>query len=126
MTVGKKSSSWIDRVFRRAGSDDRKIDALYRAHIVPLAELARARGLSAVDLEPAARDGSYFVAYDAKGGYVHEIPSAEIGGRLEAAWAAGFLPEMKALARPLVALAAICGAESEESADVSSFVYEML
>ena len=53
------------------------------------------------------------------------LSEAELEGALRAHWAARGLPELAALAEPLMALAASLEVHEEQTPDISPFVYVM-
>ncbi len=99
------------------------LKTFYRERLLPLAEIARGRG---VEFFPLAKDEaaeSYYHDRNDDGNYVHEIDAADPAAELKTLWRD--LPELAALAEPIIALAESIKEDEETSEEVSPFIYAM-
>src|SRR5262245_58714530 len=95
----------------------------YRDRLLPLALIARERGLEFFPLSGDASAASYYKDRIDGGNYVHEIDSANLASELESMWQD--FPELAALSRPLVELADKIKEDEGSTEDVSPFIYAM-
>lgn len=98
------------------------LKTFYRERLLPLAEIARERG---VEFFPLAKDEaaeSYYHDRNDDGNYVHEIDADPVN-ELKTLWQD--LPELAALAEPIVSLAESIKEDEETSEEVSPFIYAM-
>jgi hypothetical protein len=98
---------------------------LFAERIMPLAALARERGVEFFPLGFDDRAKTYYVQRDDNGDYIHEIDEANLVEELGRVWQGDRLPEITALAEPLLALAEGLREKEETSEDVSPFIYAM-
>jgi hypothetical protein len=99
------------------------LTAFYRERLLPLAEIARERGIGFFPLSGNTDSESYYKGRDDDGNYVHEINSADLAGELEKLW--NDLSELKALAAAIAELAETIKEEGEAAEEVSPFIYAM-
>ena len=99
------------------------LKTFYRERLLPLAELARERGIEFFPLTGDAGAESYYKDRNDDGNYVHEIDSATLASELEKLWRE--FPELAALAAPVVELAEAVKEDQESSEEVSPFIYAM-
>jgi hypothetical protein len=99
------------------------LTAFYRDRLLPLAELAKERGVEFFPLGAEVDAESYYKDRSDDGNYVHKINSADLAGELAKLWAD--LPELAALAAPVVELAEAIKEDEESSEEVSPFIYAM-
>ena len=105
---------------------ERRLRSFYAERLLPLAAIARERGVEMFPLSPAEAEESYYRERDTEGCYVHEINAEEMAAQLKELMRVDGLPELEALAEPLISLAADLQAQEEEDAgDVSPFIYAM-
>jgi hypothetical protein len=97
--------------------------AFYRERLLPLAALARGRGLEFFPLNGSEELESYYKDRNDDGNYVHEIDQANLAGELEKLWRD--FPELGELAEPLVALAEAIREDEETQEEISPFIYAM-
>jgi hypothetical protein len=101
--------------------------AFYRERLLPLAEIAAARGIEFFPPGPDPDRESYYVDRNDNGVYVHTIDSDKLVDELKSMWTDDKFPELKEIADELVELAnKMREAEKVESSDeVSPFIYAM-
>jgi len=106
---------------------EKVLATFYRDRLLPLAEIAAARGIEFFPLVPDPRRESYYVDRNDDGVYVHTIESDKLVDELKSMWTDDNFPELKEIADELVELAnKLKGAEKVESSDeVSPFIYAM-
>jgi len=97
--------------------------AFYHERLLPLARLAKERGIEFFPLNGSADLESYYKDRNDDGNYVHEIDPANLAGELEKLWQD--LPELAQLAEPLTALAEAIREDEETQEEISPFIYAM-
>jgi hypothetical protein len=105
---------------------EKLLRAFYREHLLPLARLAKERGITFFPFAPDISQGgaeSYYIERNDNGNYVHEIDSADLAGELEKLWRE--LPELAEIAGPLAALAESIKEDEETQEEISPFIYAM-
>ena len=99
------------------------LTTFYRERLLPLAELAKERGVEFFPLGAEVNAESYYKDRNDDGNYVHEINSADLAAELEKLWRD--FSELAALAAPIVELAEAVKEDEESSEEVSPFIYAM-
>jgi hypothetical protein len=108
-----------------SSTEDPRLSRFFDRRLVPLAERLRARGHRAFALGPDERSPSYYVAPDPGEPFL-ELDDAEACERaLRELWQRRGLPELAALAGPLLELARKLEVREDDSGEVSPFVYVM-
>ena len=97
----------------------------YRERLLTLANLAKERRLEFFPLGADSTKSSYFIDRDENENYVHTLDQDEIVDELNQLWAGGLLPELAAIAEPLIAIAEILREKEQTSDEVSPFIYTM-
>ena len=97
----------------------------YREHLLPLAELARERGVEFFPLAPDTDSTTYFLDRKHNGDYIHSIDAAALAEELRKMWVKDELPELTDLAPPLAGLAENLHEKEPVSDEVSPFIYAM-
>jgi TorA maturation chaperone TorD len=113
--------SWIDRKRR----EEKKLQQFFSRHVVPAAEALRARGVEFFPMGPDAERESWYEDGPSDQPDLFQYESAQAAEKLAAHWASQDLPEVEALAQPLLELARMLEVKEEDSEDLSSFVYVM-
>jgi hypothetical protein len=121
-----------DDFLKTATMDDKTqmekvLATFYRDRLLPLAEIAAARGIEFFPLVPDPLRESYYVDRNDDGVYVHTIESDKLVDELKSMWTDDNFPELKEITDELVELAnKLKEAEKVESSDeVSPFIYAM-
>jgi len=106
---------------------EKALARFYRDRLLPLAEIAAARGIEFFPLVPDPGRESYYVDRNDDGVYVHTIESDKLVDELKSMWTDDNFPELKKITDELVELAnKLKEAEKVESSDeVSPFIYAM-
>jgi hypothetical protein len=106
---------------------EKLLRSFYAERLLPLANLARERGLEMFPLSGDEGAASYYKERAADGCYVHEINAEEITAELRDLLRTDGLAELAELAEPLISLAVMLQAqeEKEDAGDVSPFIYAM-
>ncbi len=103
--------------------------AVFDAHVVPVAEARRARGVPSIPLGPDPAAPSYFVTRERRSltradfEWPAVSSAAELRDRLRALWAGD--PELLALIEPLLSLVRMPKAEAAQGGDVPDHIYPM-
>ena len=105
--------------------NDKMAADLFAERIVPLAALAREKGVEFFPLGFDDRVQTYYVERTDNGDYIHEIDEAKLAEELDRIWQEDRIPEIAGLAEPLIALAESLREKEETSEDVSPFIYAM-
>lgn len=108
-----------------SSTDEKGVRRFYREHLLPAAERLRTRGVSFFPLAPDDAEETWYQPPPADVPEFVEVEPEQCEARLRQAWQAQGLPELAALAGPLMALARDLEMDEEQSADVSPFVYVM-
>lgn len=102
-----------------------KLSTFYRERLVPLADLARARGVEFFPLGADDSRKSYYAERHDTADYIHEIDSDDLAGELKSLWSDGELPELAEIADELIKFAALLQDKEAAPDDVSPFIYAM-
>jgi hypothetical protein len=105
-------------------TDDRSIRRFFAERLVPAAEALRARGVRFFPLGPEPEAESWYEGPPRDADFV-TLAETDIETALRARWEAQGLPEIAALAAPLLELAASLEVHEEQTPDISPFVYVM-
>jgi len=104
---------------------EKLLRTFFHERLMPLVEIARARGVEYFPAGPDTSAESYYIERNDDGNYVHEINAGNLAGELNGLWSKGDLPELAELAGPIVALAESIRETDETPEDVSPFIYAM-
>ena len=99
------------------------LKAFYHDRLMPLAEIARERGIVFFPLSDETAVESYYKDRNDDGNYVHEIDAEDLAGELADLWSD--FPELAALAGPIVELAEAIKEDEESTEEISPFIYAM-
>jgi hypothetical protein len=105
-------------------TDERAVRRFFTERLVPAAEALRARGVRLFPLGGEAERESWYEGPPAEPDFV-TLGEAEVEAALREHWRARGLPELAALAGPLLELAASLEVHEEQTPDISPFVYVM-
>lgn len=110
-------------------SDSEKEDLLrsfYNERLMPLADLARSRGVVFFPLGSDETATSYYRDRSDDESYIHEIDADKLAASLRELWAKGELPEVAELSDDIAALALVLKVDDKEALEeVSPFIYAM-
>jgi hypothetical protein len=94
----------------------------FQERIVPAAERLRERGISFFALAPDRAAQSYWVTRPRGQGYIFQV-GEDLSGELHEMWRSH--PELQALADDLASMSRTMAQRSEQTSDVSAFIYAM-
>ena len=107
-----------------SSTDERAIRSFFAERLVPAAERLRNRGVRFFALGPEADAASWYEGPPAEADFT-TLAEADVAGALRSRWEREQLPELAALATPLLELAASLEVHEEQTPDISPFVYTM-
>jgi hypothetical protein len=107
-----------------SSTEEAKLRAFFREKLVPAAIKLRERGVELFPVGPDPDAESWWEPGPTEEEFV-ELAPEEIEAALVARWQAADLPELVALAEPLMKLARELEVTEEPSSEVSPFVYVM-
>jgi hypothetical protein len=108
-----------------SSTDEAALRRFFESQLVPAAKELRDRGVRFFPLGPEPEAETWYEPPpDAEPEFVEIEPEA-FAAELRARWAGEGLPELAALAEPLMALAREVEVGEDESAEISPFVYVM-
>ena len=108
-----------------SSTDEKTLRRFHADHLVPAAEALRARRRQFFPAGPDDGAETWYVTLPAAEADFVEIDEAALAQTLRARWEAEGLPELAALAEPLLELARSLEVAEEETPDISPFVYVM-
>jgi len=108
-----------------SSTDEAILRRFHAEKIVPAAEALRARGVRFFALGPEPEAASWYVELPENEPDFQEIDEAALADALRQRWEAQELPELAALAGPLVELSRSLEVAEEDTPDISPFVYVM-
>jgi len=108
-----------------SSTDETKLRRFFQRELTPAAEALRKRSVELIPLGPdPERESWWEPAPDGEPEFI-EVGPEEFARQLEERWTAQGLPELAALAAPLMALADQLEIHQEQSEEISPFVYVM-
>lgn len=107
-----------------SSTDEDKLRSFFREKLAPAASKLRERGVELFPTGPDPDAESWWEPGPTEDEFV-ELTPEEIGAALSARWRAAGLPELVALAEPLMELAQELEITEQPSSEVSPFVYVM-
>jgi hypothetical protein len=108
-----------------SSTDDARLLRFFRDRIVPAAEQLRERGCSFFAQGPDPEASTWWESGSEEEPALIEFDAADAARILNARWMSDGVPELAALAVPLLELAEELRATQEESGEVSPYVYVM-
>jgi hypothetical protein len=107
-----------------SSTDEDKLRRFFREKLAPVAQKLRERGVDLFPMGPDPDSESWWEPGPTEEPFV-ELAPEEVEAALAARWQAADLPELVALAGPLMELARELEITEEPSSEVSPFVYVM-
>src|SRR5262245_7117208 len=105
-------------------TDERAVRRFFHKRFVTAAEALRARGARFFPLGPEPDRDSWYEGPPQEADFI-TLSESEVERALRERWEAQGLPELAALAGPLLALATSLEVHEEQTPDISPFVYVM-
>ncbi len=109
-----------------SSTENPRLDRFFDKRLVPIADRLRARGVHFFPFGPDPAAESFYVSVDASDPEFIELDGPDACERaLRELWERQQIPELAALAAPLIDLARRLEIREEESGEISPFVYVM-
>jgi hypothetical protein len=108
-----------------SSTDERKLQRFFQKELSPAAAAIRTRGIELFPLGPDPERESYWEPGPEDEPEFIEILPDDFAAALEEYWNAKGLPELAALAAPLMAMARELEIQQEQSEELSPFLYVM-
>jgi hypothetical protein len=108
-----------------SSTEENRLGRFFDRRLVPLAEKLRARGVRFFPMGPEPEAASYYVPPRRGPEFIELEGPAECEKALRDLWEQRTIPELAALAGPILELAKQIEIREEESGEISPFVYVM-